>query len=335
MKESSKEYGSKRIILTLLVFILLILMVVCLFLGRYPSLGITKIRSLSADPLALRILLHIRLPRVLMAVILGMSLSAAGLVFQLLFSNPLVEAGFLGVSQGSAFGAALAIILWGQSLPRIQVLSGLLGLTGLITAYLIARGIRFGGWLLRLLLSGLAVSAIFSAGLGFLKYIADPLTQLPDITFWLLGGLSGITWERLFSVLPAIIISFPVLAALRWKLNILTLSDQTAFSLGLAPNRTRLLLIIFATLPVTASISVSGIVQWIGLIVPHFSRLIFSSDSRFSLPGAVLIGGILGLLCDTAARVLLPGEIPLGIITSFFGAAVFILLLRGRRTNLR
>ena len=335
MDDLKHGYRRKRALLLALFLVLLAGMAAAVFLGRYPKTGFTAISGLKTDPLAVKILLSLRLPRVLLSVLLGMALGASGAVFQLIFGNPLVEPGFLGVSQGAAFGAALAIILWGKSLFQIQVLSAACGLGGLALAFFIGRRIRFGGWLLRLVLAGLAVSAFFSSGLGFLKYVADPLTQLPEITFWLLGGLSGATWTRTLSVLPVIVVTFPVLIALRWKINLLTISDQAAFSLGISPGRLRIILILCATLPVTAIISVSGIVQWVGLVVPHISRKVFGVDSRFSLPGAMAIGGLLGLFCDTISRVLLPGEIPLGIVTSFFGAALFIIILSRREVKTR
>jgi len=335
MGKSHTENPNRSSLFLPLLFLLVAGIILAVFLGRYPKAGFTSLRLFVEDPLARRILLTLRLPRVLLSVLMGISLAAAGSVFQLIFGNPLVEPGFLGVSQGSAFGAALAIILWGHSLLQIQILSALCGILGLSLAYVISHKIRFGGWLLRLLLSGIAVSAFFSSGIGLLKYIADPLTQLPEITFWLLGGLSGTEWIRVISVLPLLIPSLLILLALRWKINLLTISDQTAFSLGLSPGRLRALLIICSTLAVTAVVSVSGIVQWIGLIIPHFARILFGVDSRYSLPGSLLLGGIMGLLCDTLARVILPGEIPLGIVTSLLGAVLFIILLSRKGTNYR
>jgi iron complex transport system permease protein len=197
-------------------------------------------------------------------------------------------------------------------------------------AYQLARKIRFGGWILRLILSGLAVSAFFTAGIGVFKYAADPLTQLPEITFWLLGGLSHISWGELLSVFPAAGIGLALLLLFRWRVNLLTLSDETAFALGSPPERVRLVLILAATVSVAAVISVSGIVLWLGLIVPHLARRIFGADGRYCLPGSLLIGGIFALLCDTLARMLLPGEIPLGIMSSLLGALLFAVILTRR-----
>ena len=318
------------LLLTLLSAALAAATVVALLLGRYPEPGFTAPGTLFSDPLAGQIFFRLRMPRVLLSVLLGMTLATSGAVFQLIFSNPLVESGFLGVTQGAAFGAVAAILLFGGSLPAIQISAAVCGILGLGLAYLLARKIRFGGWILRLILSGLAVSALFTAGIGIFKYAADPLTQLPEITFWLLGGLSHISWGELLWVFPVVSVGLSLLLLFRWRVNLLTLADETAFALGTPPERIRLVLIVAATLSVAAVISVSGIVLWLGLIVPHLSRRIFGADGRYSVPGALLIGGGFGLLCDTLARMLLPGEIPLGILSSLLGAILFAVVLTRR-----
>ena len=313
--------------LALLAIALLLVFLLSALLGRYPAPGFLTFDRLASDDLAQRLLFNLRLPRLVTALLLGMTLSAAGMVFQLLFSNPLVEPGFLGVSQGAAFGAAFSIVLLGGSALVTQSSAALFALGGLFLSYLLARRLRYGGWVLRLVLAGIAVSAFFSAGLGLLKYLADPLTQLPEITFWLLGGLASLTWSKLLSILPAVLLGLTVLILYRWRLNILALDEQTAFSLGVAAGRERLLLIFAAVLPTAALISVSGMVGWVGLIIPHIARRLFRTDARYSLPAAILLGGIFTMLCDDLARTLLAGEIPLGILTSLFGALIFIALL--------
>jgi len=306
------------------------LFILSLLLGRYPETGFISWERLNQDELARLLVFNLRLPRLLTAIALGMSLSAGGLVFQMLFGNPLVESGFLGVSQGAAFGAALCIVFLGGSAVLIQGSAAAFGLAGLGLSYLLARRIRYGGWVLRLVLSGIAISALFSAGLGVLKYMADPLRQLPEITFWLLGGLSSSTWGKLISILPAVISGLVFLFLFRWRLNVLALNDETAFSMGAAPKRERLLLLIAAVLPTSAVISVAGMVGWVGLIMPHIARRLFGSDTRLTLPASMLLGGIFGILCDDLSRTLLAGEIPLGILTSLLGAAIFIVLMVSR-----
>jgi iron complex transport system permease protein len=309
---------------------LLLICVLALLIGRYPVPGIISLQQLSGDELAGRLFLNLRLPRLLTSLLLGASLSAAGMVFQTLFNNPLVEPGFLGVSQGAAFGAALCIVFLGGSAAAVQGSAVLFAFLGLGLSYLLARRIRYGGWVLRLVLSGITVSAMFSAGLGLLKYLADPLSQLPEITFWLLGGLSGITWPRFVSILPAVLSGLILLTLYRWRLNLLSLNEEIAFSLGAAPRRERLLLLSAAVLATAAVISVAGMVGWVGLIVPHLARRLLGSDTRLALPAAMMIGGIYVVFCDTLARSILAGEIPLGILTSLFGAVAFFILMTTR-----
>lgn len=296
-------------------------------IGRYPGLTLLTPERLSNDLLAQRLVLNLRLPRVLTAVLLGMSLSAAGTVFQMIFGNPLVEPGFLGVSQGAAFGAAFSIIFLGNAAWMVQGGATLFAFLGLIASYALARRVQYGGWVLRLVLAGIAISALFSSGLGVLKYLADPLKQLPEITFWLLGGLWSLTWNGLLSILPVCAIGLYVIFRMRWRLNLLSLADETAFSLGINPSRERGILLLAATAATAAVVSVCGIVGWVGLIMPHLARRIFGADARWALPGSMLMGGCFTVLCDDLARILLAGEIPLGIITSLIGAAVFILLM--------
>jgi iron complex transport system permease protein len=239
----------------------------------------------------------------------------------------LVEPGFLGVSQGAAFGAALSIVCFGSNGWHIQLAAIFFALLGLGLTYLLSHRIRYGGWILRLIMSGICVSAVFMAGLGIFKYLADPLTQLAEITFWTLGGLNGVTWGRLLSVVPLVFAGIVIMFLFRWRLNLLSLTDKTAFALGTSVQRERLFILFSAVIPTAAVISIAGMVGWIGLIIPHISRRVLGADSRYALPGAMLMGGMFSVLCDDLARNLLPGEIPLGIITSLFGAIVFLGLM--------
>ena len=282
---------------------------------------------LSSDPLAQSLVLNLRLPRLLTAVLLGMSLSAAGAIFQLIFGNPLVEPGFLGVSQGASFGAAFSIIFLTHTAWAVQTSAAFFAFAGLGLSYIIARRVRYGGWVLRLILAGIAVSALFSSGLGVLKYVADPLSQLQEITFWLLGGLYSITWKQFIAILPAVVIGLLIAFRMRWRMNLLSLSDETAYSLGAAPGRERTILLVAAVIATSAVISVAGMVGWVGLIIPHIARRVFGSDARYVIPASMLIGAIFTIICDDLARTLFSGEIPLGILTSLIGAGIFILLM--------
>ncbi len=302
-----------------------------IFLGRYPSAGLLRFSTLQADALAQNLVLNLRLPRIIAALLLGMGLAGAGMVFQTLFGNPLVEPGFLGVSQGAAFGAAFSILFFAQTAWALQGFAILFALLGLGASTLLAKRIHYGGWVLRLVLAGIAVSALFSSGVGVLKYIADPQRQLPEITFWMLGGLTGVTWQKVFAILPLMLAGFCVVFIMRWRLNLLALNDETAFSLGAAPQRERLLLIFVAVLMTALVVSIAGMVGWVGLIIPHVARRMFGADTRLTLPASMLMGAMFVLVCDDLARVALPGEIPLGILTALLGALGFILLLSARK----
>jgi iron complex transport system permease protein len=276
-------------------------------------------------------MIGIRLPRILIGILLGFSLAAAGTVFQMIFSNPLVEPGFLGVSQGAGFGAALCIVAVSRSLAVVQAGAVVFALAGLALSWFLARLVRYGGWILRLVLAGIAVSALFSAGLGLVKIAADPANQLPEITFWLLGGLWGCTWRDVLFVIPPVGAGLAVVFLFRWKLNVLSLDERVAHSLGSAPGSERLILLFAATMATASVVSVSGLVGWVGLIVPHAARRIFGADTAKSLPASMLLGAVFILLCDDVARTALPSEIPLGILTAAVGACAFVALLAVRR----
>jgi iron complex transport system permease protein len=332
-KQTDQRRPSRRL------FLIFGLVIVCLgislFLGRYPKPYLTPPAALVDNELARSLVVYLRLPRILMAFILGMVLSASGTVFQMLFRNPLVDSGFLGVSQGAAFGAALAIVFMGGAAFAVQASAALFAFVGLACSYFLAKRIRLGGWVLRLVLAGIAVSAIYSAGTGALKYLADPQKQLPDITFWMLGGLWSIGWTDVLHVLPVVIPSLVILVLMRWRLNLLSMRDETAFSLGVAPGRERLVLLVAAVASTAAVISKAGQVAWVGLIIPHIARRVVGSDAQRTLPAAMLLGSIFVLLCDDLARTALSGEIPLGILTSLIGAVLFLGLLISRGLGAR
>lgn len=314
----------------LLAFLLalgLVTLILSVFVGRFPQPYWMPPTLLQENELARQLVFNLRLPRLLTAFMLGMALGGAGAVMQMIFRNPLVEPGFLGVSQGAGFGAALAIIKISNAPLVVAASAASFAFLGLMLSYALARNLRYGGWVLRLVLAGIAVSALFSSGIGILKYAADPLRQLPEITFWLLGGLWGITWREVVYIAPMVLPALFVLWLMRWRLNLLSLSDDTAFSLGVAVGRERALLLIASVVATAAVVAVSGIVGWIGLIVPHIARRLMGTDAQHALPVAMLLGGIFALVCDDLARTLFTAEIPLGIFTSLFGAALFVGLM--------
>lgn len=297
-----------------------------IFVGRYPRPYWMSPSLLWQDELAQRLILHLRLPRVLLAFSMGMVLASAGAALQIIFRNPLVSSGFLGVSQGAAFGAALSILFISRTPIAIELSATAFALLSLAMSYYLARNIRYGDWVLRLVLAGIVTSALFSSGVGILKYLADPLSQLPDIVFWLMGGLWSVTWQDVLYTLPVVLPCLTVLFLMRWRLNLLALRDETAFSLGASPYRERGLILLVAVAATAVIVAVAGVVSWVGLIVPHIARRIVGSDAQKLLPASMLLGGVFALLCDNLARTLWPGEVPLGIITALLGAAIFVML---------
>ncbi len=295
--------------------------------GRYPKAGFSNPFK---GELMRQVVLNVRLPRLLLAALGGASLAMAGFVFQMLFNNPLVEPGFLGVSQGAAFGAAAAITL-GGSLLVVQLSASFFGLLALLSSYWLARKFTYGGWILRLVLAGIAMGAFFSAGLSIIKLVASPTTSLQDITFWMMGGLWNTTWKTLWSVMPTMIIILLLLLLFRWRINLLSLDERTAHSMGIAINREKAIFLLLATVATTSIISVGGLIGWVGLIIPHLARRLFGANARYALPGSMLLGAIFLVVSDTIGRALLSSEIPLGVLTSLVGALLFVILFAGKR----
>ena len=314
---------------------LIIVLALSVLVGRYPAPYFLSPPVLWQDEMAQKLVLSLRLPRILTACLLGMTLAACGTVLQMIFRNPLVEPGLLGVSQGAAFGAALSIIVLGGSTLLMQGMATLFACLGLAASTLLAHRVRYGGWILRLILAGIAVSALFSAGVGLLKYLADPLTELPELVFWMLGGLWGVTWADFFYLVLPVSLGLVVLLLMRWRLNLLSLDDDTGFSLGASPGRERALVLVAAVAATSAVVAVSGVVGWIGLLIPHVARRLTGADARRALPAAILLGGIFAVLCDDLARTLLAGEVPLGILASFFGAILFMAMMLSKNIRVQ
>ncbi|WP_368910971.1 FecCD family ABC transporter permease [Proteus vulgaris] len=269
---------------------------------------------------------QIRLPRVLAAILIGGGLAIAGAAYQGMFRNPLVSPDILGVSSGAGVGAVFGIFL-GQSMLSIQLFAFVGGLTTVALVYFIARLAKQHDPVLSLVLVGIAISALCGSAISLMKILADPYTQLPSITFWLLGGLSTITASDLRSVAPLMLVGFIPLILLRWRMNILSLSDEEARALGLNVEITRLVFILSATLITASAVSIAGIIGWLGLIVPHIARLLVGANFSQQLPVSLLVGAIMLLMTDTLARTIANIELPLGILTSAIGAPFFLMLL--------
>ena len=278
------------------------------------------------------VLLSIRLPRVATALLVGAALSAAGAVYQGLFRNPLVSPDILGVSTGAGLGAVTAIFF---SLPVIAI-QGFAFVGGAITVtlvYLVANAVRNHEPTLVLVLSGVVIGALAGACISLLKILADPYDQLPAITFWLLGSLAGIRTSDVASALPAVLIGLIPLVLLRWRMNLMALGDEEAATLGIDPRRLRLLFVAAATLMTASVVAISGVIGWVGLVMPHIARLVVGPNFNRLLPAAMLMGAGYLLVVDTIARTMAETEIPLGVLTAFLGAPVFVwLLATGRRS---
>src|SRR5690606_16983908 len=264
--------------------------------------------------------------------LVGGALAAAGAAYQGMFRNPLVSPDILGVSAGAGLGAVLGIFL-GLPLPWVQLLAFVGGLLAVSLVYLLASRIRRHDPVLVLVLAGVALGTLLGAGISLLKILADPYSQLPSITFWLLGGLNGVSFADLASAAPLMLAGLLPLALLRWRINLLSLSDEEAAALGLNISRIRLLLILSATLMTASAVAITGIIGWIGLVVPHMARLLVGPEFSRLLPASLLLGASFLLLTDTLARTLAGIELPLGILTALIGAPFFLLLLaRGGRS---
>lgn len=277
------------------------------------------------------VLWDIRLPRIFAAILVGAALSAAGATYQGMFKNPLVSPDILAVSSGASLGAVSAIY-FDFPLLIIQLFAFIGGLISVGTVYLIASRVQQQNNILALVLSGIAISALLGACISLLKILADPYSQLSSITFWLLGGLNMVNAADLYFVAPLILLGLIPLILLRWRINLLSLEDDESSSLGINPKYYRLIFIVAATLITSATVSVTGIIGWVGLIVPHIARLWIGADFRYLLPTCLCLGASFLLLTDSIARALFVIEIPLGVITAFVGAPFFLaLLLKGEK----
>lgn len=278
------------------------------------------------------ILWNIRGPRVIAAMLVGFSLSIAGATYQGLFKNPMVSPDLLGASSGAGFGAAIALLLSG-TIYQVQLVSFAFGLIAVILTYSISSVISRGeNTTLTLVLTGMVISTLFSSFISITKFVADPNSKLPEITFWLMGGLSSIDmFDTVALVFPVLLGIIPILL-FRYQLNALSFGEEEAKALGVNTKALRLLFIICATLMTSASVAISGMIGWVGLVIPHLARMLVGPNYKVLLPVSGLLGGIYLLVVDDLARCLFSAEIPLGIMTSIIGAPFFIyLLLKGKK----
>ncbi|MBP1325558.1 iron complex transport system permease protein [Leucobacter exalbidus] len=325
---------TRLVTLPLIAVGVIVIAIIALAVGRYVVPPVEVARMLAGQLLPIEqtwfakeatIVFDVRMPRVLLSLIVGSALALAGAVLQGVFRNPLVSPEVLGVSAGASFGGVLIMVL---GLGTGWLIGGAFafGIVALLLVMFIGR-IGSSSPLLMIVLGGVVVSAFFGALVSLQTYLADPYTELPSITFWLLGSLASASYAKVLTALIPLLIGGIVIFALRWRLNVLTLGDEDAQALGLKPKAIRSILLIAVALLTAGAVAVSGAIGWVGLLVPHIARLIVGSDNRVLLPASLMIGGGYLTLVDTLSRSLVSTEVPLGILTAVIGAPVFIVLL--------
>ena len=325
------SYGA---VITILAVALALAVIGSVTLGRYP-IGLREMGGIIASRFVeieqfwsntqASLLLNHRLPRIILACLVGCCLAAAGASYQGVFQNPMAAPDILGASSGAAFGAALAILLdLGGTFTMIFAFAGSLGTVGLVM-YVgnRARGKRVLG----LILAGIMIGSLISSGTSMIKLVADPEDQLPAITYWLMGSLNGTSPQDVWFALIPMAIGLVPLFLLRWRVNILTFGDDEARTMGVNPRRLRATVIFSATLITAAAVSVSGVIGWVGLVIPHLTRRMVGNNYRHLMPASMLFGAIFLLMVDNVSRNLFATEIPIGILTSFIGAPFFIYLI--------
>jgi iron complex transport system permease protein len=326
----------KKISTTSLLIALPILLFFGSFLiGNYPLsplevfLGIVSVFlpiKVNLDPAVYTVIWNIRLPRIVAAMLVGAALSISGASFQGTFRNPLVSPDILGVSAGAGFGAALAILL-SASPVMIQIAAFTTGLIAVSLTYFISKSFK-GDKILMMVLGGIAIGALFSAFTSCIKYVADPYDKLPEIVYWLMGSLSAVNSQDVLMVAVPMFIGFTALLLIRWRLNILSMGEDEAQSLGVDTGKVRTIVIIACTILTASSVSISGIIGWVGLVIPHVTRMIVGPDHKKLLPATIAVGSFFLLFVDDVCRTATSIEIPLGILTAIIGAPFFIYLLK-------
>ncbi len=337
-KLSSTLQKHRKLSMFALVVVLILGAILSLFLGRYSmNFGdvISDIAALYSgalpsigDSTALSVIITMRLPRMCFAMLIGAGLSGAGAAFQGIFKNPMVSPDLLGASAGAGFGAALALLI-GFGLVGAHVMGFLFGIFAVFCAYALSRVVsRSLTGVLTLVLSGIVIANLFQALIGAVKYMADPNSTLPEITFWLMGGLStNAKLENLPWLFVAFVIGCAGLMCLRWRMNVLAMGDEEALSLGIDVTKNRLLIIAFATLLTASATAMAGMVGWVGLIIPHLARAVVGSDHKALIPASMLLGAAFLLAVDDVCRSIYTTEIPLSIVTAILGVPLFIYLI--------
>ncbi|MFW6229557.1 MAG: FecCD family ABC transporter permease [Halanaerobium sp.] len=326
--------AAEKIIISGLLLIALIL--ISLLIGNY-ELGFSDLSLLLSDLLRGEIeelfsnpdwsvVYYIRLPRILTVVLVGSALSISGAAYQNIFRNPLVSPDILGVSAGAGLGVALGLLYSSGSILYVYLIAFVTGTAAVALTYWLSQ-LADGKNTMFMVLSGIVVSSLANALISLLKYLADPMQNLPGIVFYLMGGFSRSGWQEFYLLLPVVLISLTVILFLRWQLNIFSLGEKEAAALGVDTEKIKLIVVIFSTVMVAAATAAAGQVSWIGLVIPHIARFIVGSKYKYYLPASALLGGLSLLLMDNLARTLSGAEIPISISTALIGAPFFAYLL--------
>ncbi len=328
--------NSRKLYLTIIMaIVLLVTFIAAICIGAYsipPQDVFTEIASVfgfgvKGQTVSSSIIWDIRMTRIVLGVGVGIALSSSGAVYQGVFRNPLIEPYILGVCSGAAFGAALAIMF---KFPfSLQFLSFFFGLVAVFLTYSFAR-IDNQTPLVTLILSGVIIGSLFSAMVSIFQYISSE-EQLRRLMFWLMGGLYNATWSDVKIVMPIILIGSIIIWCYSWKLNVLSMGEQEAKVLGINVERTKLILMVVSTVITSIAVSVAGIIGWVGLMIPHAARMMVGPDHRYLLPVTGILGAIFMVVCDTIARTITTGEVPIGIVTAIVGAPYLLFMLRKRK----
>ena len=330
-----KPLKNQRAMAVIFIALPLITFIGSLMFGRYEVsfqnvIGIILSQFMHIDPYWTTtdeiVIIKLRIPRILLAMLIGAGLSVSGASFQGIFRNPLVSPHILGVASGAGFGGIVAMVLFDHPWS-VLLFSFVFGIAALVAAHFMSR-VGKATPILMLVLSGVIVNAFFAAMISVVKFLSDPLDELPSIVFWLMGSLAASSYTKLAMVSVPILICMGILIALRWRINILSLGDEDAQALGIGVENVKWMIIICVTVIVALSVSICGIIGWVGLAIPHIARMVVGPDHQVLLPASMSFGAVYLLLMDDIARTLTPAEIPLGILTAIIGAVIFGYLLR-------
>ncbi len=330
MSDTRKING---VIAAVLILLPLVTALICIGIGRYSvsisqtvSILLEGVKPPDQQDMAYSVIFNVRLPRIILAALVGAGLACSGAAFQGLFTNPLATPDTLGVASGASFGAVIAM-MFDSNLIFVQISALIFGLAACLITYNISR-IKGRSSIVMIVLGGMVVSAMFQAFVSLVKYVADPLDKLPSITYWLMGSMSSSTYKTLMLGSPFIVAGTLMIFVLRWRLNILSLNEDEARSMGMNIKAMRFLVILSASLITSSCVSMCGQVGWVGLLIPHVARMLMGSSNKTVVPVSISLGAVFMLVIDTFARSATAAEIPLSILTAIIGAPFFIALLR-------